>query len=98
MHGACGLWGLIAVGIFDDKKGLISDSDESYHYLGWQILGACSIFIWVTVIALPYFLLMRKLNLLRVPLIHEIIGLDIAEMGSQAKVDNLVAQAIYRAH
>ena len=98
VHGACGLWGLIAVGIFDDKKGLISDSDESYHYLGWQILGACSIFIWVTVITLPYFLLMRKLNLLRVPLIHEIIGLDIAEMGSQAKVDNLVAQAIYRAH
>ena len=98
VHGACGLWGLIAVGIFDDKKGLISDSDESYSYLGWQILGACAIIAWVAVITIPYFLLMRKLNLLRVPLIHEIIGLDIAEMGSQAKVDNLVAQAIYRAH
>mmetsp|Transcript_16068 Transcript_16068/g.20362 ORF Transcript_16068/g.20362 Transcript_16068/m.20362 type:complete len:121 (-) Transcript_16068:44-406(-) len=49
-------------------------------------------------ISLPYFALMRKLNLLRVPLIHEIIGLDIAEMGAQARIDNLVAQAIYRAH
>ena len=41
---------------------------------------------------------MRKLNLLRVPLIHEIVGLEIAEMGSQAHVDSLVAMAIYRSH
>ena len=51
---------------------------------------------WVTMIALPYFLLMRKCGLLRVPMIHEVIGLDIAEMGSKAYIDNLVAQAIYR--
>ena len=98
IHGACGLWGLIAVGIFDDQKGLISDSDNSMYYCGWQLLGSIVIIAWVSLMSVPYFLLMRKLNLLRVPLIHEIIGLDIAEMGSQAKVDNLVAQAIYRAH
>jgi Amt family ammonium transporter len=29
VHGACGMWGLIAVGIFDNKYGLISDSPDS---------------------------------------------------------------------
>lgn len=66
--------------------------------MGWQILGALTIMTWVAFLSAPYFLLMRKLNLLRVPLIHEIVGLEIAEMGSQAHVDNLVAFAIYRAH
>ena len=61
------------------------------YYCGWQLLGSVVIILWVCLMSVPYFLLMRKLNLLRVPLIHEIIGLDIAEMGSQAKVDNLVA-------
>jgi len=82
VHGACGLWGLIATGIFDKEKGLISDSDESGSYMGWQIIGALSIMAWVACFSVPYFLLMRKLKLLRVPLIHEIIGLEIAEMGS----------------
>jgi len=26
VHGACGIWGVIAVGIFDNKNGLISNS------------------------------------------------------------------------
>ena len=48
----------------------------------WQIIGAFAIICWVTICSLPYFLIMRKLNLLRVPLIHEIVGLEIAEMGT----------------
>jgi len=43
-------------------------------------------------------MILNKLKLLRVPLIDEVIGLDVAEMGSVAVVDNLVASAIYRAH
>lgn len=82
VHGACGMWGLIAVGIFDNKYGLISDSENSASFLGWQIIGLFAIIAWVTLITLPYFCIMKRLRLLRVPLIHEIIGLDIAEMGS----------------
>ena len=98
MHGACGMWGLIAVGIFDSKKGLISDSVDSHIYFSWQIIGMLIIIAWVTVFSLPYFLVMRKLKLLRVPLIHEIVGLDVTEMGSTAHVDYLIGEAIYRAH
>jgi len=98
VHGACGMWGLIAVGIFDNKFGLISDSNDSVSYFGWQCLGIVAIISWVTVFTLPYFYIMKRLGLLRVPLIHEIIGLDIAEMGSKANIDSLIATSIYRAH
>jgi len=59
--------------------------------MGWQIVGIFAIVAWVTLIALPYFWIMKRLGLLRVPLIHEIIGLDIAEMGSKAEIDSLIA-------
>jgi len=98
VHGSCGLWGVIAVGIFDNEKGLISDSHDSFSYLGWQLVGAVCILIWVLVITVPFFIILNKLKLLRVPLIDEVIGLDVAEMGSVAVVDNLVAAAINRAH
>lgn len=35
VHGACGMWGVIAVGIFDNKHGLISKSEDSWSFLGW---------------------------------------------------------------
>ena len=41
---------------------------------------------------------MKKLKLLRVPLINEIVGLDVSEMGSTAHIDYLIGQSIYRAH
>ena len=91
VHGACGIWGLIAVGIFDSKFGLISNSEHSFEYLGWQMLGMVCIILWVTAFSLPYFALMDRLNLLRVPLIHEIIGLDIAEMGSKVYIEGQIA-------
>ena len=98
VHGFCGVWGLIAVGIFDTKFGLVSDSSDSWQYLGVQCLGTLIIIVWVSFFALPYFLLMRRLNLLRVPLIFEIIGLDIAEMGSKVIIDEQIAASIYREH
>lgn len=82
VHGVCGIWGVVAVGIFDNQKGLISSSKDSLRYLGWQMLGLLAIATLVTAFSVVYFLIMRKLNLLRVPLVHEIIGLDVAQMGS----------------
>ena len=66
--------------------------------MGWQLVGMLAIITWVVGLTLPYFLVMKKLKLLRVPLIHEIVGLDVSEMGSAVHIDNLIGQAIYRAH
>ena len=44
------------------------------------------IVLWVSVISIIYFFFMKKLDLLRVPLLEEVIGLDVAEMGSKVTV------------
>ena len=44
------------------------------------------IVLWVSVISIIYFFIMKKLDLLRVPLLEEVIGLDVAEMGSKVTV------------
>lgn len=98
VHGGCGMWGIIAVGIFDNKLGLISDSSDSVSYFGWQVAGMIIILLWTMALTFPYFFIMRRLGLLRVPLISEIIGLDVAEMGSKAQIDDLIATSIFRAH
>lgn len=54
------------------------------------------IVLWVASISLLYFILMKKLGLLRVPLLEEIIGLDFAEMGSKVRVDMKIAEGIVR--
>lgn len=83
VHGFCGMWGLIAVGIFDNEKGLISDNSDSGGFFGWQLIGLVVIAAWVASLSLIYFLIMKKFDLLRVPLLEEIIGLDYSEMGSR---------------
>ena len=96
VHGFCGIWGLIAVGIFDNEKGLMSSSPESWSYLVWQIVGMIIILAWATVISVLYFLLMRKFKMLRVSLLEEVIGLDAAEMGEKALVISRINEQIIK--
>lgn len=96
VHGFTGMWGLIATGIFDNQFGLVSDSSDSGKFFGWQLLGMLVIILWVAGISLIFFLIMKKCNLLRVPLLEEIIGLDSAEMGSKVKVEMKIAEGIVK--
>ena len=86
VHGANGIWGCIATGIFDNEKGLISSNPDKGHYFGWQVIGMICIVTWTAVISFAYFFIMKKAGLLRVSLLEEIIGLDPAEMGSKVRV------------
>lgn len=96
VHGFTGMWGLIAVGIFHNESGLVSDSEDKGSFFGWQLLGMLIIILWVAVISTIYFLVMKKCNLLRVNLLEEVIGLDIAEHGSKAKVQTKITEGIIR--
>lgn len=79
VHLSGGTWGTIAVGLFNNEVGLFYTGNGKQ--LGYQILGIISIFAWVSIWVVPFFLTMKKLNLLRVPKEIEIVGLDIAELG-----------------
>ena len=54
------------------------------------------IVLWVAALSLIYFLIMKKLGLLRVPLLEEIIGLDCAEMGSKVRVETKIEEGIVK--
>lgn len=97
VHGFAGMWGLIATGLFDNEEGVFSSAEEDKaKYLGVQVAGMLAIVAWVAAISALYFLLMKKLDLLRVPLLEEVIGLDVAEMGSKAHVSKTVEERVVR--
>ena len=54
------------------------------------------IVLWVSAFSLIYFIIMKKVGLLRVPLLEEIIGLDAAEMGTRYTVDMKIADGIVK--
>jgi ammonium transporter, Amt family len=83
VHGCCGIWGLIAVGFFDNDKGIFCGTTKSGAFFGWQWIGMICILAWALVLSGGYFWAMRSMGMLRVSLLDEIIGLDITEMGGE---------------
>ena len=97
VHGFAGMWGLIAVGIFDNAEGLVSGAESGKgRFLLWQLIGMFAICLWVALLSAIYFFVMKKAGLLRVDLLEEIMGLDIAEMGSTLKVNKQMEKAVRR--
>jgi Amt family ammonium transporter len=83
VHGVCGIWGVIATGLFGGKAigghpvyGL--DNADWLPQLGVQVLGAVAISAFVAVAGLIMFWALKKAKLLRVGRDAELFGLDIA--------------------
>jgi len=55
-----------------------------------------AIILWVALLSAIYFFVMKKVGLLRVDLLEEIMGLDIAEMGGTLKVNKQMEKAVHR--
>jgi len=88
VHGAAGLWGLLAVGIFadgtyGDVAGLIAGNPGQ---LVPQIIAAVVVFVWAFGTGLVLFSLLRATMGLRVSEEEERMGLDIVEHGMVAYV------------
>lgn len=79
------MWGLIAVGVFDNTKGIIYQREGRGYFFGMQIAGLCAIAGWTAILTILYFGLMKLLKVDRVSVAHELIGFDIAEMGQMSK-------------
>ena len=77
VHGCNGLWGTVAVGLFDYNNGLFYGG--SFHQLGVQVLGVVCIAAYAAVAMTIVFTILKHTIGLRVSAEEEIMGLDIAE-------------------
>jgi len=76
-HGACGLWGLLAVGIFDNEKGLIYAGQ--FNQFGIQIIGIIAVLSWTGFLTTCVFRMLKGLGKCRVGEVLEIYGMDMLE-------------------
>jgi Amt family ammonium transporter len=80
VHGVVGMWGLLAVPIYNDEASL-----------GVQFLGLISIFAWVFLTSLLVWFILRITMGIRVDEEHEYEGVDISECGLEAYPEFTVA-------
>jgi len=80
VHGVCGAWGTLAVGIFNE-------AGFSLHQLGVQAVGVATCFVWTFVLAFILFNILKRTVGLRVTAEEEKEGLDYGEHGGTAYPD-----------
>jgi len=98
VHAACGIWGVIATGIFGAQAlgghpiyGFAT-TGEWINQIGVQIIGAGAIALWAGAIGLIMFTALKKLKLLRVTRDEELYGLDIALHKTMAYPEDMMEE------
>lgn len=96
VHLACGLWGILSIGLFANKSDTCAAryvscaTDYGLFYgggirqLGIQLLGAFAILLWSLVTSGIVFYSLNKLGMLRVSWEDEERGLDVSHHGGAA--------------
>jgi Amt family ammonium transporter len=95
VHGVCGLWGLIAVGLFADGTwggglngvpsnvtGLLFGGGAGQ--LIAQLIGCVTVVAWATGISYAFFKIQHAVMGIRSSEQDELMGLDVPEMGTEA--------------
>ena len=89
VHGVCGAWGTLAVGLFATKAdGFVATEDAGLFYgggfgqLGSQAIGVLAVFVFVTITSGLVFLAIKATIGLRVSPEEEVEGLDVREHGA----------------
>ena len=85
VHGVCGVWGTVAVGLFgatEDITGLFYGG--GFRQLLIQSVGALSVAAWVIITTGILFFVIKKVGGLRVSESEELQGLDLSEHNTEA--------------
>ena len=82
VHGVCGAWGTLAVGLFALEEGLFYGGGISQ--IGIQLVGVLVAFVWAFGAGLILFSILKATVGLRVSEDEELKGLDIGEHGMEA--------------
>lgn len=93
VHGCCGLFGTLAVGLFDDTNGLFYGG--GFRQLGIQALGALCIAAWTAVTMFLVFFALKKTIGLRVTAEEEIEGLDSTEHDLESAYPDFVPRELH---
>jgi ammonium transporter, Amt family len=96
VHGICGVWGTLAVGLFGSSAidVLYWDADTAirdgllmgggFHQFGIQLLGVIAVFAYVFTATYAMFWTIKKTVGLRITVEEERLGVDIVEHGNEA--------------
>ena len=80
VHGACGIWGVVAVGFFGVQEYICGEADSNCISIPgqttMQIVGVLLIILWTSVTSTVLFAILRITRLLRASAESEIRGLD----------------------
>ncbi|MFS0752175.1 ammonium transporter [Oceanobacillus sp. 1P07AA] len=82
VHGICGIWGTLAIGLFSVNTGLFYGNGISQ--LGIQAIGVIAVIAWVAITVGGFTYVINKISPIRVSEEEEMSGLDFAEHGSSA--------------
>ncbi|MDA8336835.1 MAG: ammonium transporter [Peptococcaceae bacterium] len=82
VHGANGVWGIVAIGLFAEKGGLFYGGGA--HLLGVEVLGVLSAAVWSFGVTYVVFQLLKRTMGIRVSRHEELEGLDMSEHGMPA--------------
>ena len=93
VHGACGLFGTLMVGLFDYTDGLFYGG--GIYHLAIQALGVVCIAGWVIVTMSIVFIVLKKTIGLRVSKEEELEGLDSTEHGLESAYPDFVTRELH---
>ena len=97
VHGLCGFWGLVSVGIFGRKQENLLEHDGlihgEYYLIMVQFLAAVVIALWAILSTYILLTAIDQITPLRTPVVNELLGADYADhniLNSGAGVDKAV--------
>ena len=82
VHGACGFWGIMSIGLFSQDSGVFYGGDGRQLWV--QFIGAASITLWSGGLSGTLYLVLKYFKILRTSASEEESGMDHADCGGSA--------------